>query len=104
MPNLLLESKLFLGKCSEQIFLKASLIHKGLILFNNLTLYFSSIQTFSMSLDVTVISVICSLREKCPNTERYGVYLSECGRKRTRKTPYLDTFHAVARNGTFLGN
>ena len=32
------------------------------------------------------------------NTKRYGVFLriqSEYGKKRTRKTPYLDTFHAV---------
>ena len=32
------------------------------------------------------------------NTERYGVslcILSECGKIRTRKAPYFDTFHAV---------
>ena len=32
------------------------------------------------------------------NTERYGVFLriqSKCGKIQTRKTPYLDTFHAV---------
>ena len=73
MPNLLLESKLFLGKCSKQIFLKTSLIHKGLIIFNNLTLYFSSIQIFSMSLVLTSISVICSQSENCPNTKFFLV-------------------------------
>ena len=47
-----------------------------------------------------------TLREKCPNTEfflvriaeRYSASLfiqSECGKIRTRKTPYLETFHAV---------
>ena len=32
------------------------------------------------------------------NTERYSVSLriqSECGKMRTRKTPYLDTFHTM---------
>ena len=33
-----------------------------------------------------------SLREMCPNTE---FFLSESGKIRTRKTPYLDIFHAV---------
>ena len=33
-----------------------------------------------------------SLREMCPNTE---FFQSECGKIWTRKTPYLDIFHAV---------
>ena len=33
-----------------------------------------------------------SLREMCPNTE---FFQSESGKIRTRKTPYLDIFHAV---------
>ena len=37
-----------------------------------------------------------TLREKCPNTEFFLVRIqSECEKIRTRKTPYLDTFHAV---------
>ena len=36
---------------------------------------------------------ICSLREKCPNTEFFWSAFSWIW---TRKTPYLDTFHAMA--------
>ena len=64
---------MFLGKCSEQTFLKTSLIPKRLIFLNDLTLYFSSIQMFSMTLDLTTISVFCSICEKCPNTEYFLV-------------------------------
>ena len=36
---------------------------------------------------------ICSLREKCPNTEFSGPHFPGFG---LEKTPYLDTFHAMA--------
>ena len=53
-----------------------------------------------------------TLREKCPNTEFFLIRIyphsdwirretlriqSECWKIRTRKAPYLDTFHAVER-------
>ena len=37
-----------------------------------------------------------SLRDKCTNTEFFLLRIqSEYGKIRTRKTPYLDTFHTV---------
>ena len=37
-----------------------------------------------------------SLREKCPNTESYLiVFCPNAGKYELKKSPYLDTFHAV---------
>ena len=49
----------------------------------------------------TRFHLLQSLCEMCPNTTFFlGRIQSECGKIRTRKNSYLDTFHAVAITST----
>ena len=80
--------------------------------YNSKTMLESTMKTSVEKVTTLKHPVKYTLREKCPNTEffwsvfsciwtEYGEILrplriqSECGKIRIRKTPCLDTFHAV---------
>ena len=46
---------------------------------------------------VLELSHDCALGEKCPNTKYLSVFSPNARKYGPEKTPYLDTFHAVAR-------
>ena len=47
-------------------------------------------------LDFVILDIDLTLREKCPHTVFFLVHIqSECRKIRPRKTPYLDSFHAM---------